>query len=206
MIPARLIRTIPAEPSDDAERFWLTACDLHPSWEHRTFQDPIDPKWFPLTSPLWDLCKSGAQLAGLIRLEALWEMGGVYIDSDLELFRSLDSLLSCQGFAVWEDPNTVPDFVLGAEPHHPAIRACLDMARERIRQTDNPDWRTGGGAWSTGPGVTTTVLPGRSDFLLLPPVTFAPYHYTEPHRAGEDFTATPYVFGAHRWAHSWAGS
>jgi len=175
VIPARLIRTIPAEPSEDAERYWRIACDLHPEWGHWTYRDPISPAWFPLTSPSWHLCRSGAQKAGLIRLEALLTMGGVYIDSDVELFRPLDPLRGCAGFGLWEDANTVPDFVLGAPKDHPAIRECLRLALERITQPDNADWRTGNGAWSTGPGVTTTVLPGRSDFLLLPPATFAPY-------------------------------
>ena len=205
MIPARLIRTIPPEPTDEAELFWQRACELHPSWEHVTYRDPIDPAWFPMTGPHWHLCRSGAQKAGLIRLEALLHGGGVYLDSDVEVFRSLAPLRHCSAFATWEDTSTVPDFVLGATPNHPAIRACLDLALERIRQTGNADWRTGSGAWATGPGVTTTVLPGRADVLLLPPPCFAPYHYSEPHRADEDHAAQPCTFGAHRWAHAWAG-
>lgn len=205
MIPARLIRTIPPDPTDEAERFWQQACELHPSWEHVTYRDPIDPAWFPMTGPHWHLCRSGAQKAGLIRLEALLHMGGIYIDSDLEVFRPLESLRMLRGFSVWEDTSTAPDFVLGAEPGHPAVRECLRLAVDRIRQDGNDDWRTGNGAWSTGPGVTTTVLPGRSDWLLLPPATFAPYHYTELHRADDDHAAQPFTFGAHRWRHSWAG-
>ena len=204
MIPARLIRTIPEHPSAEAERFWRQACDLHPGWEHVTYQDPLNPDWWPLTSHAWPWCQTGAQFAGLIRLEALFHGGGIYIDSDLELFRTLEPLRNTRGFAVWEDPNTVPDFVLGAEPEHPAIRACLTLALTRI-QSDATDWRTGNGAWATGPGVTTTTLPGRNDFLLLPPATFAPYHYSEPERANEDHAALPFTFGAHRWRHSWAG-
>ncbi len=205
MIPVRLIRTIPEQPSDEAERFWQRACDLHPTWEHVTYRDPIDPDWFPLTGKLWPLCKSGAQKAGLIRLEALLHMGGIYLDSDVELFRHLGPLRMVRGFSVWEDPNTAPDFVLGAEPNHPAVRECLRLAIERLTQPDNGDWRTGNGAWSTGPGVTTTVLPGRDDWLLLPPATFAPYHYSELDRADERHDLVPFTFGAHRWRHSWAG-
>jgi len=204
MIPARLIRTIPEHPSDEAERFWSLGCTLHPSWDHVTYQDPIDPAWFPITSPFWPRCQSGAQKAGLIRLEALYGSGGIYIDSDVELYRSLEPLRGGPGFGLWEDENTVPDFVLGAEPEHPAIWACLTMAIDRI-QSDSADWRTGNGAWATGPGVATTVLPGRDDFLLLPPASFAPYHYSQPERATENHAAIPYSFGAHHWHHSWAG-
>lgn len=205
MIPHILVRTVPSVSPAHAEELWDKARTLHPDWRHITYRDPLDTALFPLTAPSWPLCRSGAQLAGLVRLEALWTHGGIYLDSDLEVFRPLDPLLSCSGFGLWEDETVVPDFVLGARSRHPAIGECLALALERLRSTST-DWRTGPGSWSTGPGVTTTVLPGRNDFLLLPPHSFAPYHYSEPHRAGESFEAVPYVFGAHRWAHSWAGS
>lgn len=202
MIPPRLIRTIPAEVTAEVEQFWEQACELHPDWDHITFREPVDPAWFPYTGHLWDLCRNGAQKAGLIRLEALHHGGGVYIDSDVELYRPLDSLCSLRGFAAWEDRDVVPDAVLAAEPDHPAIRRCLSLAVDRL-QSDSEDWRTGNGAWSTGPGVTTTVLPGRDDFLVLPPATFYPYHYTERNRRHEDHRADPWVIGAHHWAASW---
>lgn len=203
MIPPRLIRSIPAEVTAEVEDFWDKACDLHPDWDHVTFREPIDPAWFPYTSDLWPLCQNGAQKAGLIRLEALLHGGGIYIDSDVELYRPLDPLSSLRGFAAWEDERVVPDAVLGAEADHPAIRACLALASDRILDRTNADWATGYPTWSTGPGVTTTVLPGRDDFLLLPPWSFYPYHYKDRHRRNENHATAPWVFGAHHWAGSW---
>lgn len=200
MIPKRIIRTVAAATTTEVEDFWKTACDLHPDWETVTYRDPIDPDLFPITSPLWNRCQNGAQLAGLVRLEALLD-GGIYIDSDVELYRRLDPLTACSAFAAWEDPNTVPDAVLGAEPGHAAIRACLALALERIL-TDSTDWRTGNGAWSTGPGVTTTILPGRADVLLLPPGAFYPVHYSEKDRL-DAYVPEPWCFGMHRWHASW---
>lgn len=202
MIPRRLIRSVPTGTSSEVEQFWQTAVNLHPGWELVTYRDPINPAKFPITSPLWPLAQNGAQLAGLVRLEALWHAGGVWLDSDVELYRPLTTLLQCNMFAAWEDINTVPDAVLGAEPHHPAIEECLELATERIRGL-NSDWRTGNGAWATGPGVTTLVLPTHDDVLLLPPGTFYPYHYSEKERRGEDHRANPWCFGAHHWAGSW---
>ena len=204
MIPRRLIRTVPAETSGEVESWWERACELHPGWERITYRDPIEPELFPVTAQLWSACTSGAQKAGLIRLEALARSGGIYLDSDVELWRPLTPLLGVQAFAGWEDPGVVPDAVLGAERAHPAIRECLALAMRRFT-SDSADWRTGSGAWGTGPGVTTTVLPGRDDVLLLPPGSFYPVHYTA--KAGADWAAerdlNPWAFGAHRWHASW---
>jgi hypothetical protein len=203
-IPRRLIRTVPAETSDEVERWWSEACEMHPTWEKVTYRDPIDPDLFPVTSSLWDRCTSGAQLAGLIRLEALAHLGGVYLDSDVELWAPLDPLLGVRAFAGWEDSAVVPDAVLGAQAHHPAILACRDLAVGRLLSGDD-DWRTGSGAWGTGPGVTTTILPGRDDVLLLPPGSFYPVHYSA--KTGADWAAArarnPWAFGAHHWHASW---
>lgn len=203
MIPYRLIRSVPAETSPEVEAFWAKAIALHPHWRHDTYRDPIDPAPFPLTSPHWERCRSGAQLAGLVRLEALWHGGGIWLDSDIDPYRPLDPLLHCKAFAAWEDAITVPDAVIGAEPHHPAIATCIDMALERLCSSST-DWRTGNGAWATGPGVTTTIFPGRGDVLLLPPGSFYPVHYST--KAGADWAAAaadPWVFGVHRWHASW---
>jgi hypothetical protein len=193
-IPRILHRTVPADTSAEVEAWWARFGQLHPGWDCRTYREPLDPKGWPLTGDLWPKCKNGAQKAGLIRLEALYTYGGVYVDADVEPFRSLEPLLHLPAFAGWEDETTVPDAVLGSEPRHPAFGQCLERARAALL--------AGGDAWKTGPGVTTAVLPGRADVLVLPPGAFFPHHYLEKNQAGAR-TANPWVFLEHKWAHSW---
>lgn len=201
-IPRILHRTVPAITSDEVERWWSEFRQLHPGWELMTHREPLEPAEWPLTGRLWRLCRTGAQKAGLIRLEALYRWGGVYVDSDCEPYRSLEPLLTCHAFAGWEDANAVPDAVLGAEPEHPAIRACLDLALKRLSRGAGGDAEKF--TWNTGVGVTTAILPGRSDVVLFPPGTFYPYHYKEKDRRGEDHKrAQPWAFMAHHWAGSW---
>lgn len=196
-IPRILHRTVPEQPSEEANRFWMAAGLKLPGWELMDHHDPLDPTEWE-TGDLWPLCDSGAQKAGLIRLEALHRFGGVYIDSDFELYRSLEPLLCLEGFAGWEDAKVVPDAVLGFRAGHPALAIMLEKARAAILRKE--------GAWVSGPGVTTSTLPGRDDVTLLPPGSFYPYHYKEKHRRDEDHaSAQPWAFGAHHWAHSWAG-
>ena len=193
MIPRILHRVVPENVPEEYENYWRTARELHPDWDLRTWQDPIDPEGFE-SAHLWPHVESGAQLAGLIRLEVLWKFGGIYLDMDVEPIRSLEPLLQTSGFACWEDGRVIPDAVLGFEAGHSAIRECLDRALAM-----DP----GEGAWATGPGITTAVLKSRSDVLTLPPASFYPYYYTEPERAAENFGLTPWVYGVHRWHGSW---
>jgi hypothetical protein len=193
-IPRILHRTVPAETSPIVEAYWKRFKALHPGWEYMTHRDPLKPSEWPLTAHRWHDCTSGAQLAGLIRLEALYRWGGIYVDSDCEPYRSLEPLLGLHAFAGWEDKNVVPDAVLGAEPEHPAILACLQLALRTLTK----------GPWHSGPGVTTRLLPNRSDVALLPPGSFYPYHYNEKGRNRENHKANqPWAFMAHHWAGSW---
>lgn len=197
-LPRILHRVVPERIDEQAERWWAEFAAMHPGWELRTHRDPLDPAAWSLTSPWWHRCRNGAELADLVRLEALLRWGGIYVDEDVQPFRPLDPLLPLSAFAAWEDERTVPNAVMGAAPDHPAIRACLDLAIERI---DRP-------TWDRGPGVTTAVLPGRADVLLLPPGSFYAVHYRDPARAAKMAdpklpARQPWAFVLHHYAGSW---
>lgn len=191
MIPKILHRTVPADTSLEVEAFWATSCGLHPEWTYHTWRDPLDPVDWPLTANHWDRCSAGAQLAGLIRLEALIHFGGIYLDGDMELFKPLTPLLPVPFFATWEDNDTVPDFVLGAEKDHPVLHKLLGAALDCLEA----------GPWASGPGVFTKLLP-KADVLLLPPQAFAEVHYTQKDQL-KDHRRSRYSFGQHQWHGSW---
>lgn len=194
-IPRILHRTVPAQTSPEVEQFWKDWARLHPDWELMTHRDPLPAAAWPETGHKWAACSNGAQRAGLIRLEALWRWGGVYVDQDVQPVRSLEPLLPLGAFAAWEDPKCVPDAVIAAVPGHPAIRECLALALARVP----------GDTWQSGPGVTTTVFPKYSSVLLLPPGSFYPVHYRDPERDAKMRAPVtdPWVFGLHHYHGSW---
>jgi hypothetical protein len=197
-IPRIFHRVVPEHTSPDVERWWQELQAMHPGWRFLTHRDPLEPREWPETAKHWRRCKTGASLADLVRLEALWRWGGIYLDSDVEPYRSFEPLLPLQAFAAWEDARVVPNAVMGARREHPAIRECIDLAVRAVRK----------GTWEGGPGVTTRVLVGRPDVLLLPPGSFYPVHYRDPEReALMDSPATrennPWAFALHRYAGSW---
>jgi mannosyltransferase OCH1-like enzyme len=199
VIPRRLIRVVPEQTSRESEDFWERACELHPGWAHVTLRDPLNPKSFPNTSHLWGTCESGAQLADLVRTEELYWSGGVYIDSDVEVYRSFEPLLHLKGFAGWEDSQHIPNAVMGFAPKHPAVYRVLELAAARHHE----------GTWLSGVGVTTEVFRDRTDMLLLPPGSLYPYHYRDKafyysrDQRARMKRENPWAFCAHHWAHSW---
>lgn len=66
------------------------------------------------------------------RLDIIYEYGGIYLDTDVEMVRSFDPLLENACFFGFEDTGDGAYFVncghgFGAEPHHEAVRTVRDL-------------------------------------------------------------------------------
>jgi len=67
-----------------------------------------------------------AFIADVHRLYALYHYGGIYLDSDVELLKTLDPLLDNKVFMGFEDDHLLSSGVLGSERGHPWIKLLLD--------------------------------------------------------------------------------
>lgn len=88
--------------------------------------------------------KAYAHASDYVRLYALYTEGGIYLDSDVEVFRSFDELLQDRFFSgVEQFPiyyskhkisrmcNHVQAAIMGSEPGHPYMKECLDKYHSR---------------------------------------------------------------------------
>ena len=84
--------------------------------------------------------KAYAHASDYVRLYALHSEGGIYLDSDVEVFRSFDELLFNRFFSgveqfpihysrhkIKEICNHIQAAIIGSEPGHPFLTDCLDM-------------------------------------------------------------------------------
>lgn len=74
------------------------------------------------------------------RLDIVYEHGGIYLDTDVEMVRSFDHLLEHECFFGFEDTGDGEYFVncghgFGAAPHHEAVRKARDLY-EHLSFTD----------------------------------------------------------------------
>ncbi len=77
-----------------------------------------------------------------IRLQALALEGGIYLDSDVEVFKPFDRFLKHRAFSSiehWPEINeiAIEGAILGSEPSHPWVKACV--ARYDARSFIKPD-------------------------------------------------------------------
>ena len=137
-----------------------------------------------------------AYMADYLRLRILYEQGGVYLDTDMQVLRSFDSFLLDSAFAGMEDAaGRVNCAVLGCEPQHPAIARMLGYYERDI--------------WAdrdcTIPAVFTKVLKEKEiagTVRVYPPEYFYPFPY-EGAFTPECITDQTYTI--HWWSASWIG-
>lgn len=75
--------------------------------------------------------KKYAFAADYIRFYALYHHGGIYLDSDVEVLKSFDTLLELPYFVGAENAGTIEAAVIGAEKGQDWIKQCLDYYQDR---------------------------------------------------------------------------
>lgn len=95
-----------------------------------------DTKRFDVNSTLWtkQAFEAGkyAFVADYIRFYAVYNYGGIYLDSDVEVLKSFDSLLSLPYF-IGNESNEIDleAAVFGAEKHSAWVKCCMDYYTDR---------------------------------------------------------------------------
>lgn len=85
-------------------------------------------------------CRKWAFVSDYVRLYAVEKYGGIYLDSDIEVFDTLDKLLDCRmfigreedlNFYNWYPARYMTSHIFGAQSHHPFIKACMKYYETR---------------------------------------------------------------------------
>ncbi len=141
------------------------------------------------------------------RLDLLYHHGGIYLDTDVELLRSLDELLYLDGFTSFEEYPTV-NFGggSGCRKGLPILKSLLEF-RENIsfRMPDGSMNRDTCGYFESLPLVEAGL---RLDGTLqnIEGLTVFPSEYFHPRSSVTGLTqTTDKTFGVHRFDWSWTG-
>ena len=88
--------------------------------------------------------KKWAFVSDVARIAALYHEGGIYLDTDVEVLRSLDSLLDNKGFLGFEGERWIATNIIGAQAGHPVLYQFLQdyLTRRFVMANGNLDMTT----------------------------------------------------------------
>jgi len=70
--------------------------------------------------------KKWAYVSDVARLWILYNEGGIYMDTDVEVYKPLDEFLNEKGFIGFEDTHYLSTATIGVEKENPVIKYLLD--------------------------------------------------------------------------------
>lgn len=93
-------------------------------------EDSFDVESVPFTKEAYD-CKKYAFVSDYVRLHALNQYGGLYLDTDVEVLKNLDEFLEFPAFSGFEKTGYIPTGLMGAFQGHPWIKRFLDYYKDK---------------------------------------------------------------------------
>ena len=151
--------------------------------------------------------KKWAFVSDVARLWALVHEGGIYMDTDVEVVRPLDNLLTNSGFLGFEGTQWIATSIMGVEPQHPLMKQFLSSYEKRsfiqpdgsLQQTTNVEVWTQ--LLSRQYGL---LLNGEiqqiAGFTIYPTDYFTPYDYING-----KLKQTANTYSIHWFGQSWVG-
>lgn len=169
----------------------------------------IDISHHPFLEAAYKLGK-WAFVSDYVRLQKLHEFGGIYLDTDMLLLKSLDKFLSLDAFFGAENPNFISCGIIGARKRDGFINSCL-LSYDDINiceEIDLPD--------ITIPQLITSIFRSTYNYdgdfaktVKVPGITVLPpvYFYSLPYKERVLKNKKKYVddqsYGIHLWDESW---
>jgi mannosyltransferase OCH1-like enzyme len=173
---------------------WLTA---HPDWTMKlwTEREIGDFK----NRDLLPRCSSLAQQADIVRYEALAREGGVYLDTDMECLRNIESLIrGVDFFCCWQKQGIISNAIFGAAPGYGIVTLLTQYSRTEFK---SEPWN------AMGPPFFTSVIMKRGGAKIFPRETFIPYTRDEykalPAHPMEGLAAPPEAYAINHRSSIW---
>ena len=135
-----------------------TCYDKHPTWKHIVWTEENMPNPFFFWDE-WGMDNNYARKSDLLRLQVLYNYGGVYLDTDVECIKPIDNLISKHSFVMGtecshvgyneiHDPNNcdqghINNAVIASSMGNPILVKIIETIKRNyatttINKRDNP--------------------------------------------------------------------
>jgi mannosyltransferase OCH1-like enzyme len=153
---------------------------------------------------LHERAKNYGVKSDLIRYEALYHVGGLYVDTDFECLKPFDELHYALDFYIgiaYDYPHcfSLLNGLMSSAPHHPLLKEVIEQLHDKPSIDNNS-------LMYTGPHFLTEVfldvVPHIKSRVVAFPLT---YFYPMPNETafGKDHWIEPESYAVHHWKKSW---
>jgi mannosyltransferase OCH1-like enzyme len=177
----------------------------HPGWRYKLWTDKEVKQLTLYNQELYDATTNYGQKADLLRLELLYNVGGVYADTDTECLQRVDVLHYLFDFYIGIQPLDAHFLqlgtgIIGSVPHHPLLKEVIMSIKKHAAHIK-------GIPAKTGPVHFTKIFfehAGRYGFsdIALPPQYFYPLGAYETIIDRASWRQQG-AFTVHHWAKTW---
>lgn len=189
----------------------LTSIKKHlPHWQVKIWRDEDVPGLKLYNQKYYDEEINYGAKSDLLRYEILYKFGGVYIDVDMVLLKSLDILHHTYEFYTGLEANDneaiLGNAIIASIPGHPILKDCIEMVKHH-RTGDLHDWNV---VHRTGPrhfekSFFSEAMDRGDRIIAFPKSFFFPISFCA---AGEDDACKAAcikneTFCVHHWSGSW---
>lgn len=110
----------------------ITWRDKLPDYQFVKWDESNAPMNHPVIKKAIDQ-KKWAFASDYMRLKALFDHGGVYLDTDMEVVKDFSAMLKHSLFLGYESDEHVGVGILGAKKNHPIILKAIKIMEERVK-------------------------------------------------------------------------
>lgn len=167
-------------------------------WNEKTYNLNSAPKYVKDAF----LAKKWAFVSDYVRLDVIRNMGGVYLDVDMELVKDISSLLKDSAFMGFEDKEHINNAIIGAIPHHRFIERAIKWYEGNHPRTPTPIVMTSLFESCIFPKQLKEVEQYIDEVKIYPHITFYPFT-KETIKDYKYESLTNQTYAIHFWDYSW---
>lgn len=140
--------------------------------------------------------KKWVKAADYLRIQYLYDFGGIYVDSDAEILKPFsDEMLTHEIFCGVENNKFVNTAIMGAAKNHPILLKHLKNIEANFKGDDDLTFESGVELWTKMIYPEAAFNPG---IMIYPPEYFTPYDHQQN---TINITENSYVY--HHFAKTW---
>ncbi len=184
------------------QKSWQNA---HPDWQYILWTDKEVQKFGLTNHEIYNASRNYGERSDIVRIEVLYRLGGLYVDTDFECLQPFDTFHHCFNFYTavgYSSEVQLWNGLIASVPGHPILKRYIDTMGKTPASNAYEVFNTTGAFLYTR--CFFEVIAQNSGPIALLPVTYVyPWpNYLCAEKDGRKYIR-PESYGIHHWHRSW---